>query len=116
MADIVVKRVYDEASDNDGTRVLVDRVWPRGVKKEAAHLDEWCKGAAPSTDLRKWYGHDEDKYDEFAERYREELSTGDQAEALAHLRELVADGRLTLLTATKTPEISQAAVLRDILT
>lgn len=115
MADVVVKRVYDEASADDGTRVLVDRVWPRGVKKDAAHLDEWCKGAAPSTDLRKWYGHDEGKYDEFAQRYRDELSAGDQADALAHLRELAGDGRLTLLTATKAPRISQAAVLRDLL-
>lgn len=115
MTDVRIKRVYDEAAAGDGTRVLVDRVWPRGIKKTDAALDEWRKDAAPTTELRKWYGHDEAKYEEFSRRYRAELTNGDQAEAFDHLRTLATDGTLTLLTATKQPEISQAAVLRDLL-
>jgi uncharacterized protein YeaO (DUF488 family) len=109
------KRIYDDPSPDDGTRVLVDRVWPRGVSKEHAHLDEWLKAVAPSTALRTWYGHDPERFEEFARRYREELTEPDRAEALAHLRELAADGTLTLLTATRDPDISAAAVLGGLL-
>lgn len=110
------KRVYDDPAEVDGTRVLVDRVWPRGLRKDAAKLDEWCKQVAPSTDLRTWYGHDPDKFDEFSRRYRDELSDPDRADALARLRAFAADGPLTLLTATKAIDISQAEVLRRLLT
>jgi uncharacterized protein YeaO (DUF488 family) len=113
--DVRVRRVYDEAAEEDGTRVLVDRVWPRGVSKERAQLDEWAKDVAPSTELRRWYGHDPDRFDEFAERYRAELRSGDAERALARLRELAGAGRLTLLTATKDVEHSQAFVLADAL-
>jgi uncharacterized protein YeaO (DUF488 family) len=95
--------------------VLVDRLWPRGVSKERAALDEWCKDAAPSPALRTWFGHDPARFEEFVRRYRAELATGVGAEAVAHLRELAASGPLTLLTATKDPSQSTAAVLADLL-
>lgn len=110
-----VRRIYDSPSDDDGARVLVDRLWPRGVSKERAHLDEWCKQIAPSTQLREWYGHDPDRYDEFARRYRAELEDAERADALAGLRERAAKGVLTLLTAAKRSDISEATVLADVL-
>jgi len=113
--NIVLKRIYDEPGHNDGTRVLVDRVWPRGMRKEDAHIDAWNKDVAPSSALRKWYGHDPEKFDEFASRYREELDTQEGRTALSDLRESVKGKRLTLVTATKDIEHSQAAVLAEIL-
>ena len=114
-ADIQVRRVYEPAESEDGARVLVDRLWPRGVSKEHAQLDEWCKQVAPSTELRKWYGHDPAKFEEFARRYRAELEGSEHAEAVRHLRGLAAGRRLTLLTGTKDATISEAAVLADLL-
>jgi uncharacterized protein YeaO (DUF488 family) len=114
-AHVQVRRVYDEPEPGDGRRVLVDRVWPRGLSKDHAHLDEWCKQVAPSTGLRTWYGHDPERYQEFARRYRTELDEPERATALSHLRELAAAGPLTLLTATKRSDISQAAVLAEML-
>lgn len=114
--DVQVRRIYEAPADQDGNRVLVDRVWPRGMSKDDAALTEWCKEVAPSTELRKWYGHDPEKFDEFRRRYRAELDEPERAEALGHLRELAARKRLTLLTGTKHPDISQAAVLSDVLT
>lgn len=108
-----VRRVYDEPAADDGTRILVDRVWPRGLSKEKAHLDEWRKDIAPSTDLRKWYGHDPERHDEFVRRYKAELREPAPAAALKELRQL--GGTLTLVTATKDLELSQAAVLADLL-
>ncbi|MFI5614827.1 DUF488 domain-containing protein [Amycolatopsis sp. NPDC051903] len=111
-----IARVYDPAGPDDGTRVLVDRVWPRGLAKAKAALDDWCKAVAPSTELRKWYGHDPDRFAEFTRRYHAELSEpGPAADALADLRALAAKGPLTLLTATKALDISQAAVLAELL-
>jgi uncharacterized protein YeaO (DUF488 family) len=110
-----VGRVYDPRVRGDGNRVLVDRIWPRGLSKVKADLDEWCKAVAPSTELRKWYHHDPSRFEEFARRYRAELSGPEQAEALAHLRKLAGSRNLTLLTATKDPEISEAAALADLL-
>jgi uncharacterized protein YeaO (DUF488 family) len=112
---VQVRRVYDPPEPDDGQRVLVDRLWPRGLSKERARLDDWCKEIAPSTELRKWYGHDPDRYAEFARRYRAELGDPERAAALARLRTLAGHGRLTLLTATKRSEISEAAVLADLL-
>ena len=112
-ADIVIKRIYDAPSETDGCRVLVDRLWPRGITKERARLDEWNRDVAPSTELRKWFGHAPERFGEFAKRYREEMSQ--QREALEHLREIAASGRLTLLIAGKNPEINHAAVLKEIL-
>jgi uncharacterized protein YeaO (DUF488 family) len=112
--DIRVKRVYEPADRTDGRRVLVDRVWPRGVSKQQAALTDWCKDIAPSTELRKWYGHDPAKFEEFAKRYRRELADRPEAAAaLADLRD--DDGTVTLLTATHDVELSQARVLADLL-
>jgi uncharacterized protein YeaO (DUF488 family) len=115
IAEVRVRRVYDEPEDNDGVRVLVDRIWPRGMTKAKAALDEWCKDVAPSTELRKWYSHDPAKFQEFTHRYDSELEQTDRGRALQHLRDLAADRRLTLLTASKNPDISEAAVLAAIL-
>jgi uncharacterized protein YeaO (DUF488 family) len=110
-----VRRVYEEPEPGDGTRVLVDRIWPRGLTRANAALDEWCKNVAPSDELRKWYGHDPDRFAEFGRRYRLELQDPQRAEPLAHLRELAKARQLTLLTATRQPEISEAAVLAGLL-
>ena len=111
-----VKRVYESAEPGDGFRVLVDRLWPRGVGKDVAQLDDWAKDAAPSADLRRWYGHDPAKFDEFRQRYLGELTGSSQRAALDRLRALAASGRpLTLLTATRDLDHSQAAVLARLL-
>lgn len=115
-AQVRVRRIYDDPSHDDGTRVLVDRLWPRGMTKDRAQLDEWCKDVAPSPELRQWYHHDPTLFAEFARRYADELREPDPAAALAHLRELAQRQPLTLLTATKTPDISEAAVLEQLLT
>jgi len=112
---IAVRRIYDPPSPADGSRVLVDRLWPRGVTKARADLDEWMRTLAPSTDLRQWYDHVPERFAEFARRYREELEQPEQAAALEQLRALAAKGPLTLLTATKDPELSEAAVLVRVL-
>ncbi|MGI5418871.1 DUF488 domain-containing protein [Actinomadura luteofluorescens] len=109
--EVRLRRVYESPSDEDGKRILVDRVWPRGLSKDKAHLDEWEKDVAPSTELRKWYGHDAAKFEEFTRRYDAELAEPERAAALDHLRELAGQGTVTLLTATKDVDRSQAAVL-----
>jgi len=106
--DVRVKRVYEPPEKDDGTRVLVDRLWPRGISKEAEPWDVWAKDAAPSAELRKWYGHDPAKYDEFERRYLDELTAAD---AVGDLRDLVERGPVTLLTATRDVELSQAPIL-----
>jgi uncharacterized protein YeaO (DUF488 family) len=106
-----VRRAYDPPGPADGHRVLVDRLWPRGLAKSAAALDEWLRAVAPSDELRRWYGHDPGKFAAFRERYQAELQEPERAEALAHLRQLAGSGPLTLLTATRDVEHSQAAVL-----
>jgi len=113
--DIRVRRVYEESSPADGVRVLVDRVWPRGLRKDAARLDEWAKDIAPSTELRTWYRHDPAKFDEFSRRYAAELDEPKAREALSRLRALAADRPVTLLTATKEIDLSQATVLAGLL-
>jgi uncharacterized protein YeaO (DUF488 family) len=114
-SDIRVRRVYDAPSPDDGARVLVDRIWPRGLRKDAARLDQWAKDVAPSTELRKWYGHDPAKFPEFRQRYLNELSGSAQRKELGQLRTLTAAGPVTLLTATRDVKISQAAVLAELL-
>ncbi|MFF4804939.1 DUF488 domain-containing protein [Streptomyces sp. NPDC001351] len=106
-----VRRVYEPPEPDDGVRVLVDRLWPRGLSKDAAHVDEWPKALTPSTELRRWYHADEGSYEEFADRYEAELDTPEAAELLGHVRELAAKGPVTLLTASKDPEQSHAGVL-----
>jgi uncharacterized protein YeaO (DUF488 family) len=114
--DIRVRRVYDQPEAADGARVLVDRIWPRGLRKDAVRLDDWAKDVSPSSELRTWYGHDPAKFDEFRQRYLGELSGSSQRAALGRLRTLAATGRpLTLLTATKDVDHSQAAVLARLL-
>lgn len=112
---VTVRRAYDAPAHGDGKRVLVDRIWPRGLSKEKADFDEWCKDVAPSTELRKWYNHDPERFAEFGTRYRVELKEPDRAEALEHLRALARQGNLTLITATKQADISEAAVLADLI-
>ncbi len=113
--EVRVRRAYDARVRGDGNRVLVDRIWPRGLSKEKADLDNWCKAVAPSTTLRKWYGHDPERFDEFGRRYRAELEEPERAEALQHLRNLAKQRNLTLLTATKHADISEAVVLVELL-
>lgn len=110
-----VGRIYDPPTPADGVRVLVDRVWPRGLSKSKAHIDEWCKQVAPSAGLRTWYAHDPERFAEFALRYRAELNDPQRAAALTHLRELALDRPLTLLTATRNVQLSQAAVLAELI-
>jgi uncharacterized protein YeaO (DUF488 family) len=113
---VQVRRVYDEPDTDDGTCVLVDRMWPRGMSKARAQLDEWCRTVAPSNELRTWYHHEPERFDEFARRYLDELATEGRPAALVHLRDLANHGSLTLLTATEAPDLSEAAVLATLLT
>jgi uncharacterized protein YeaO (DUF488 family) len=107
-----IKRIYEAAKPLDGTRVLVDRLWPRGIKKADAHLDYWMKDVAPSTELRLWFNHDPTRFDQFRRRYVAEL-TGNQS--VAELRKLGKGSQVTLLYAARDPEINHALVLRSLL-
>jgi uncharacterized protein YeaO (DUF488 family) len=110
---IAYRRIYEEPSPADGVRVLVDRVWPRGVRKEDARWDSWLRDVAPSTELRRWYAHQPSRFAEFRRRYLTELGEPQRQEALRQLRELADRSDLTLLTASRDVERSQAAVLAD---
>jgi uncharacterized protein YeaO (DUF488 family) len=110
-----VRRIHEAPEPDDGVRVLVDRLWPRGVSKDAARVDEWPKGLTPSTELRRWYHAGEGSYEEFARRYEAELAAPEAAELLDGVRALANKGRVTLLTASKEPEHSHAAVLARLL-
>lgn len=112
---VKVGRVYEARTWGDGNRVLVDRLWPRGLSKADADLDEWSKQVAPSTTLRTWYNHDPERFTEFGRRYRIELAEPERAEATAHLRSLVRRRNLTLLTATTHLDLSHAVVLAAVL-
>ena len=115
-ARIEVVRVYDDTGRSGSEhRVLVDRLWPRGMKKEAVDLDEWAKDVAPSAELRRWYGHEPERFGEFARRYRAELTKEPAASAVGRLRRGSRDARLVLLTATRDVERSGAEVLRSAL-
>jgi uncharacterized protein YeaO (DUF488 family) len=109
---IRVARIYDDPSPDDGRRILVDRVWPRGFRKDDPRVGTWLKDVAPSKDLRRWYNHQPERFDEFAARYRKELQG---SESLDELRKLAKDGSVTLVTATREVEGSQAAVLATLL-
>lgn len=113
MTSLKIKRVYDDPSPDDGLRILVDRIWPRGLTKAKAQIDHWAKDAAPSTALRQWFGHDPARWTEFTKRYRAELAS-DPA-ALDALRALCKGRRATLLYAARDTVHNQAAVLRDLL-
>lgn len=111
--DIRIKRIYAPVAQDDGYRVLVDRLWPRGMTKEQARIDEWLKEAGPSTALRKWFGHAPDKYPAFKQRYKAELKA--HPELLEHIRERAALGRVTLLYSARDEAHNQALVLREVL-
>jgi uncharacterized protein YeaO (DUF488 family) len=110
--DVRTKRIYDPPEPGDGHRVLIDRVWPRGVSREKAKLDEWAKELAPSAELRKWFGHDPKRFAEFRTRYRAELR--DQEEEIRRLRSVAQTGRLTIVYAARDREHSNAVVLAEL--
>jgi uncharacterized protein YeaO (DUF488 family) len=111
--EIILKRAYLDASDTDGARVLVERLWPRGVSKERARIDLWLKEAAPSTDLRRWFGHDPDRWDAFRRRYYAELQT--RPEALTELAPLLERGPVTFIYGSREERFNAAVALRDYL-
>jgi uncharacterized protein YeaO (DUF488 family) len=110
---IKLKRVYEPASRTDGTRILVDRLWPRGLSKKDAAIDHWCKALAPSTALRQWFGHEPERWEEFRKRYKAELAQ--QPEALAELRGFARKGPITLLFAAHDELRNNAVVVHELL-
>lgn len=114
--DVRIKRAYEDRHPDDGARILVDRLWPRGLAKDEAHIDAWERDVAPSTPLRTWFGHAPERFEEFSRRYRDELADDDHARALERLRSHLAYGPLTLVTATRDINCSHAAVLASVLT
>ena len=113
MKNIRIKRAYEEPDREDGTRILVDRLWPRGLTKEKASVDLWLKDVAPSTELRKWFGHDPGKWEEFRSRYKEELKRN--KEPLSLLRQETAKGVVTLVYGAKDEEHNEAVILQELL-
>ena len=113
MKTINIKRVYEDKSKDDGYRVFVDRLWPRGVSKEAAHFDEWMKELAPSTELRKWFDHKPERFEEFSKRYKEELQ--EHKEGLDNLRKKAKSEKITLLFAAKNVEMNNAVIIKEVL-
>jgi uncharacterized protein YeaO (DUF488 family) len=112
---VQIKRAYESASPRDGYRVLVDRLWPRGVRKTDLPLDAWLKDIAPSSELRRWFGHEPSRFDEFAARYRRELRRSPAKEALAALRQRASEGPVTLVYAAHDETHNGAVVLRSAL-
>ena len=108
-----LKRAYDSPAASDGYRILIDRLWPRGVSREKAHLDEWERELAPSTELRRWFGHDPARFSEFRRRYTEELSA--QEDKLQELRRRARESTLTLVYGARDTEHNDAVVLAEIL-
>lgn len=111
--DIQIKRVYEDISKTDGFRILVDRVWPRGMTKEKAAIDLWLKEIAPTTELRKWFGHDPEKWKEFKKRYKKELKQNE--EAVNQVKQQIKKGKVTLVYSAKDEEHNQAVVLQEFL-
>ncbi len=112
---VQVRRAYDDPAPEDGMRILVDRLWPRGVSKERLPLDRWAKELAPSPDLRRWYGHEPEKFEQFRQRYMSELEEEAKALQVEELRRIASDQQITLITATKDVERSGAVVLAEFL-
>jgi uncharacterized protein YeaO (DUF488 family) len=110
---VKIKRIYDPVSKDDGRRILIDRLWPRGIKKEEAEIDEWLKEIAPSDELRRWFGHDPSKWQEFRKRYMKELK--EKTDILERLRKEANKGRLTLLFTARDKEHCNAVVLQEVL-
>lgn len=113
-SELRLKRAYDKPEDGDGQRILVDRLWPRGLSKDRAHIDHWAREVAPSDALRRWFGHDPEKWGEFQRRYREELRAN--GEVVAALRDRVGGRRATLVYAAHDTQHNNAVALRDFLT
>jgi len=111
--NVHVKRVYDPSHAGDGKRILVDRLWPRGLSKEKAELDLWLKEISPSTELRKWFGHEPSRWAEFQKRYKQEL--GEKAELVDELRQQASEEKITLLYGARDTEHNEALVLKSIL-
>lgn len=111
MFNLKIKRIYDEPSNDDGVRILVDRLWPRGITKEKAHLNYWFKDIAPSSELRKWFNHEEGKYEEFSRHYTEELRNC--GENIIKIKNLLKTQNVTLIYAAKSPIINHATVLKN---
>lgn len=111
--EIKIKRVYKKASKNDGFRILVDRIWPRGVSKEEAHLDEWIKDIAPSTSLRKWFDHVDERFDEFSKKYKQELKNS--PDLVQEILKKAKEKTLTLVYSAKDEKHNQAVVLKSFL-
>jgi len=113
---VAIKRAYEQPEASDGNRILVDRLWPRGLSKEKAQLTLWMKEIAPSDELRRWFGHDPEKFAEFRRRYEAELASGAAKDRLAELRALTRESHVTLVFAAHDTEHNNAVVLRDLLT
>jgi uncharacterized protein YeaO (DUF488 family) len=111
--DVNLKRVYEAADESDGYRVLIDRLWPRGVSRQAAQLNDWARDIAPSAELRVWFNHDPARFAEFRRRYLDELAA--QTDELKRLRRIAQDGRLTLVYSARDPEHNDAVVLAEVL-
>src|SRR6185437_12553654 len=112
-SNVRVKRIYDPSEPGDGYRVLIDHVWPRGISRERAKLDEWARELAPSDELRRWFDHVPERFDEFRSRYREELIA--QAERIDALRRLAKSGPLTIVYAARDEEHNNAVVLAELI-
>ena len=113
MKSVKIKRVYERLSPDDGKRILVDRLWPRGLKKEEAHIDEWLKDIAPSDELRRWFSHDPSKWHEFKDRYKRELQG--KKEEIERIRMEAEKGKVTLLFSAKDMEHNNAVILKEVL-
>ncbi len=112
--EVKIKRIYDTYDESDGVRILVDRLWPRGMTKERARLDEWLKDLTPSPELRVWFGHEESKFKDFATSYKAELDNNPRAQEI--IQQLIAknkDGTITLLYAAKDPKVNHALILQE---
>jgi len=111
-----IKRAYEPVEAADGQRILIDRLWPRGLSKSEAHIDEWLKDLAPSTELRKWFGHDLEKWDEFKKRYQKELSSPDKIKLMENIAQKVKQANITLIYSAKDTEHSDVRVLEELIT
>ncbi len=112
MRSLAIKRVYEQPLETDGIRILVDRLWPRGISKVRAHLDDWLKDIAPSIKLREWFNHEPDKFGEFSKLYREELEGNPE---ITRIRDMLKTKNVTLVYAAKDPHVNHAVVLRDVI-
>lgn len=114
MKELKMKRVYEDSETNDGYRILVDRIWPRGVKKEDANIDEWCKEITPTTEARKAFGHDPDKFETFKKRYLKELNqNSNTSEFIKKVQELLHDQPVTLVYAAKDETYNHVVILKE---